>query len=144
MLKQIKAAGGVVFRVFPEESKIEVLLILRNSIWDLPKGKLEKGETIEMCAVREVAEETGTQLPMIVGDLGTTYHEYTEKGKEIGKTTYWHSMIFPQHQSLTPQLKEGIELIEWIPLGEAKEKVGFQNLNDVLVRFESLMETKKA
>ncbi len=144
MPKQIKAAGGVVFRLSEEKAELEILLIYRNQTWDLPKGKLEKGETIQMCAVREVAEETGTQLPMVVDDLGTTYHEYTEKGKEIGKTTYWYSMVFPRYQSLTPQIEEGIELIEWVPLGKALEKVGFQNLKEVLFRFVNLMQTKKA
>ncbi len=144
MPKQIEAAGGVVFRMLPKQLGTEVLLIYRNKIWDLPKGKLEKGETIEMCAVREVAEETGTQLPMIVDELGTTYHEYIEKGKEIGKTTFWYSMIFPRIQSLVPQLEEGIERIEWTSLEKAKEIVGFQNLLDVLIRFEDFMKTKKA
>lgn len=144
MSKQIKAAGGVVFRVSGQSSEAKVLLIYRNGIWDLPKGKLEKGEHIEMCAVREVAEETGTQLPMIISDLGTTYHEYIEKEKEIGKTTYWYSMVFPRSQSLKPQLEEGIEQIEWVPLSEAIERVGYQNLVQVLQRFQNVMETKKA
>lgn len=117
---------------------MEVLLIFRNNVWDLPKGKLEKGESIEMCAAREVAEETGTELPMMISDLETTYHEYIEKGKEIGKTTYWYGMVFPRTQSLTPQLEEGIELIEWAPLSEAIKKVGFQNLVEVLQRFRKL------
>ena len=144
MTNQIKAAGGVVFRNSGKDSEVDVLLIFRNKLWDLPKGKLEKGESIEMCAVREVAEETGTQLPVLVGDLGTTYHEYMEKGEEFGKTTYWYSMVFPRPQSLTPQLEEGIELIEWVPLSEAIGKVGFQNLADVLLRFKKFYEIEKS
>ena len=56
--KHIIAAGGVVFRI--EHEVVSILLIFRNGVWDLPKGKLEKGESIEMCASREVSEETGT------------------------------------------------------------------------------------
>src|SRR3982751_3416807 len=52
--KIVKAGGGLVVN---EENKI--LMIFRRGKWDLPKGKLDKGETLEQCAVREVEEETG-------------------------------------------------------------------------------------
>ena len=52
----VKAAGGLVLN----ENK-ELLFIFRRGKWDLPKGKLDEGETIEQCAIREVAEETGVK-----------------------------------------------------------------------------------
>lgn len=135
--KRIIAAGGVVFRI--EDQVVKTLLIFRNGIWDLPKGKLEKGETIEMCASREVSEETGTQLPIIVGDLGTTYHQYIQKDKGYDKATYWYAMVMPNHIECVPQQEEGIEKVEWIPLESGIEKVGFENLKQVLRRFKSWM-----
>ena len=127
------AAGGVVFRIVEDETK--VLLIYRNGFWDLPKGKLEKGESIPMCAVREVGEEVGSGIPALLFDLGTTFHSYEQKGKSYDKTTYWYSMIFTKEESLVPQGEEGIEKIEWVELEEAIEKVGFDNLKEVLIRF---------
>lgn len=135
-IKLIAAAGGVVYQFEKGRKEPLVLLILRNGVWDIPKGKLEKGESIEMCAVREVAEETGTELPILISALGETYHEYQEKKKTIGKTTFWYSMIFGKHQVFTPQGKEGIEKVSWIPLSQAKEQVGFENLKQVLDLFE--------
>lgn len=134
MPKPITAAGGVVFTL--KDGEPAVLLIYRNGVWDIPKGKLEKGESIEMCAAREVAEETGSELPMILSDLGTTYHEYIQKNTHFGKTTYWYSMIFPRMGSFTPQTDEGIEQIEWVKLEEAINLVGFENLKEVLNRFK--------
>ena len=52
--KVIKAAGGVV-----QNSQNKYLLIFRRGKWDLPKGKIDKGETIKNAATREVMEETG-------------------------------------------------------------------------------------
>lgn len=128
----VKAAGGIVLR-FVEGSTIpEVLMIYRNGYWDLPKGKLEEGESIEMCAVREVAEEVGSSLPAIVSAIGTTYHEYPEKGKIMGKTTWWYSMIFTKKETFIPQEKEGIKQVEWVSLPEAIDKAGFDNLKDIL------------
>jgi 8-oxo-dGTP pyrophosphatase MutT (NUDIX family) len=136
MLKPITAAGGLVFR-FSNQGHLQVLLILRNGVWDIPKGKLEANESIPMCAVREVAEETSAELPMIVKDLGTTYHEYSQKGVEYGKTTYWYAMILPRPGILIPQTNEGIEQIDWVEIGKARDEVGYQNLVDIIDRFNS-------
>lgn len=92
-----------------------------------------------MCAVREVAEETGAELPVLVSDLGTTYHEYKQNGKEFGKTTYWYSMVFTGEQKLKPQKNEGIEKIQWVPLRKANEQVGFENLKKVLAAFSKTL-----
>lgn len=136
MTKPIVAAGGVIFFKNANDTEVKVLLIYRNGYWDLPKGKLEKDESISMCAAREVAEETGSEIPIIISDLGTTYHEYKEKKKHFGKTTYWYSMIYPRVQELNPQKSEGIERMEWVPLSKAKKWVGFENLRQVLNQFE--------
>ena len=137
MAKPIAAAGGVVFKI--DNDSVKVLLIFRNGFWDLPKGKLEKGESIAMCASREVAEETGSMLPIILADLGTTYHEYTQKKTHYGKTTYWYAMVLPRFTTLKPQIEEGIEKIEWIESSDALKKVGFDNLKEVLLRFNNWM-----
>ncbi|MFV1883472.1 MAG: NUDIX hydrolase [Balneola sp.] len=144
MPEPITAAGGVVYQIELKSERVLVLLIYRNGYWDLPKGKLEKGESIPMCAVREVAEETNSELPTIISTLGTTYHEYKEKKKHFGKTTYWYSMVFPRIQALHPQKSEGIEKIEWVELEKAKTMVGFENLREILDRFTKSQAQKKA
>ena len=140
MTKPITAAGGVVYKVRPDSGEILVLLIYRNGFWDLPKGKLEKGESVPMCAAREVAEETGSEFPLIISSLGTTYHEYREKKKHFGKTTYWYSMIYPRNQDLKPQRSEGIKKMEWVELEEARKLVGFENLREVLKSFKEFSQ----
>ena len=138
MPKPITAAGGVLYQIKRESRVPFVLLIYRNGFWDLPKGKLEERESIPMCAAREVAEETGSELPVIISSLGTTYHEYQEKKKNYGKTTYWYTMVYPRFQQLKPQRSEGIEKIEWVELPKAKEIVSFHNLREVLDQFAKL------
>lgn len=139
-IKSVNAGGGVIYRLFDNRKEPEVLLIYRNELWDLPKGKQEPGESIEMCAAREVAEEVGSRMPALISELGTTYHEYSENGTDFGKTTYWFSMIFTQEELLKPQREEGIQNVKWVPLSEAIEEVGFDNLKTVLRRF---MKQKK-
>lgn len=143
--KEIEAAGGIVFRR-TEKNQIEVLMIFRNGFWDIPKGKREKGESIEMCARREVMEEVGADsLPFITKELISSKHSYNQKGKLYHKTTYWFAMNFERQQSFIPEISEGIELVEWVELDEAIGKVGFENLVPVLEDFKlKLPDIKKA
>lgn len=128
----VTAAGGIVIRYSSAGQEPDILMILRNGYWDLPKGKLEPRESIAMCAVREVAEEVGVSLPSIIKKVGTTYHEYPEKGKMMGKTTHWYSMLLIKGEAFTPEEKEGIEKVEWVPLDEAISKASFENLKEIL------------
>ena len=133
-MKELTAAGGVLFKV--EGKALHVLLIHRRGVWDLPKGKLEEGESIEECAIREVEEEVGCATPENMGQLAHTYHQYKEGRKSYGKTTYWYAMTTTTEHNFTPEAKENIEKVSWFTLEEAIGKVGFENLENVLVSFK--------
>lgn len=134
---QIQAAGGLLFYVSNDSDSTEILLIFRNGVWDLPKGKLEKGESIAECAVREVSEEVGLSTrPDILADLGTTRHTYSLKGELVEKETFWFLMFLPEHiREFTPEQSEGITEVRWVPTGVAMKKVGYENLKVVIRRF---------
>ncbi|OAD44541.1 NUDIX hydrolase [Polaribacter atrinae] len=101
-MKLIPAAGGLVVN-----PKKEVLCIFRNGVWDLPKGWIEKGESIENAAIREVEEECGISNLQLIKPLITTYHIYFHKGIKL-KQTYWFLMSSNYSEKLTPQQEEGI------------------------------------
>ena len=108
MFKIIKAAGGVV-----KNSKDEILFIYRLKKWDLPKGKLDKGETIKECAKREVEEET--KVSVSCGNkIVSTWHTYTRNKKFILKKTTWYKMNSLDDSGMKPQKKENIEKVEWM------------------------------
>src|ERR1700704_2258892 len=65
----VQAAGGLVIN-----EKNEILMIFRRGSWDLPKGKLDNGEKLEECAIREVKEETGLNNVLPISPLMITYH----------------------------------------------------------------------
>lgn len=139
-IETVTAAGGVVYR--KEKDSHLVLMIFRRGVWDLPKGKVEKGESIRECAVREVAEEVGLQtLPAISHRLTETYHEYEQNGIRFGKTTHWFAMRLNSipEKGFNPQTEEGIEDVRWVITSSAKPLVGYDNLVDVLRSFEKLV-----
>jgi len=102
------AAGGVV-----TNKKGKVLFIYRNDKWDLPKGKLDKGESIEECAIREVEEETGVKKLKIENFLKTTYHIFKRNGTYKLKEVHWFAMKTSYDGPLKGQISEGIEKVKW-------------------------------
>jgi 8-oxo-dGTP pyrophosphatase MutT (NUDIX family) len=117
MPTQIIAAGGLV-----TNPQGQILWIFRRGFWDLPKGKLDEGETIQTCAVREVEEETGIKNIRLHELLKFTNHTYfdTHLNQEVVKRTYWFHMTIPTEQKGIPQATEDIEKIEWHSLATAK------------------------
>ena len=105
----VLAGGGLV-----ENEKGEYLLIFRRGKWDLPKGKLDKGETIEQCAVREVREETGLKKVDLKKKVTVTYHTYNEYGKHILKESHWYKMKASSKETIVPQTTEDIAEIHWV------------------------------
>ena len=183
--KKINAAGGVVFRYNSFEidsfstshakhdvishsidasvsnhycstkQSLEVLLIHRKGLWDIPKGKVEKNEQVAYAARREVQEEVGLEDPIITHFICTTNHEYEQKNKRYQKTTYWYGMIdakgFRAINEINkekktkpidsmkfrfiPQVEEGITDVRWVEITKAQKWVAFDNLRDVLNQF---------
>ena len=105
--KIIDAAGGVV-----TNDKHDVLLIYRLKKWDLPKGKIDKGETFKETAVREVEEETRVKVKL-GKKVTTTWHTYAIKNKPILKRTKWYRMEALDDSLMKPQKSEFIEKLGW-------------------------------
>jgi ADP-ribose pyrophosphatase YjhB (NUDIX family) len=125
----VQAAGGLV----SNENK-ELLIIFRRGFWDLPKGKLEEGEKLEDCAVREVEEETGLKNVQLVSPLIVTYHTYHEGSRYILKESHWYKMHANGGQKLVPQKEEDIREIKWVNTEELKPlvKKAYPSIVDVL------------
>lgn len=109
LFRIIEAAGGLV-----QNKNGEWLFIFRNGKWDLPKGKIEKGEAIKTAAIREVEEECGITKLSIIKELPSTYHTYFLEEKNILKRTYWFEMKCADTSKLKPQTEEGITDVRWI------------------------------
>jgi len=125
----IQAAGGLIMN-----DSNEILMIFRRGKWDLPKGKLDKGEKLEECAVREVREETGLQKIQLQSPLLITYHTYHEGTKFILKESHWYTMLATGNEQLVPQTEEDIHEIKWAKQNEISKYLQntFPSIRDVL------------
>ena len=106
--RSVIAAGGWV-----KNDAGKLLIIERNGKLDMPKGKLEFNENIELCAVREVEEECRLKGLEIVGPAVKTFHCYQTKSSMVIKTTFWYPMRTSYSKKLKPQTEEGITDVYW-------------------------------
>lgn len=130
----VLAAGGLV-----RNETAEILMIFRKGKWDLPKGKLDKGEKLEECAVREVQEETGLSKVKLEDPLLVTHHTYHEGSKFILKESHWYRMLGNGNQTLVPQVEEDIHEIKWVKPEELDYYIpkSFPSVADVLNRYRA-------
>ena len=105
---QIEAAGGVV------QNGDKVLFIYKNGHWDLPKGKMEKGETADATAFREVKEECGIKELEVDKELQTTYYLFNDNGQTKLKKTNWFLMKSSDEGPFKGDEKEGITEVKWM------------------------------
>ncbi|TNE31480.1 MAG: NUDIX domain-containing protein [Bacteroidetes bacterium] len=129
--RHIEAAGGLVRNTLGE-----VLFIHRLGKWDLPKGKLEEGEDIRECALREVEEECSLTGHTIVEEFPSTYHTYKMGETPVLKRTYWYLMRVEGRPELAPQIEEDITETVWL-----KEVDWAQVENNTYPSIKSLLET---
>lgn len=128
----LEAAGGIVKR-----SDGKFLGIFRNGVWDLPKGKVEKGEFYKQTALREVEEECGLKNLEISKRLLDTYHTYNLKGNKILKRTIWYEMFLNRDETPVLQAEEGITDCKWFDTETVSEalKNTYESLRDVYKLF---------
>lgn len=118
---EIPAAGGLV-----QNADGKLLFIKRLGVWDLPKGKIEKGESDRSAAVREVEEECGLSGVQIEKQLDSTYHIYHSpylpaSANLVLKETKWFLMKYTGNEQPVPQIEENIEEVRWFDRSDIKE-----------------------
>ena len=130
--KITKAAGGLV-----ENENGEFLLIYRRGFWDLPKGKLDEGESLKECAVREVQEECGLGKIKLLDKICVTHHIYRTKKASHLKPSHWYHMKVKGTPVLVPQEDEDIEKAEWVSKSEFNERLkqAYPSINVVAKKF---------
>ena len=124
MIERQFSAGGVVIK--KERKEVKVLLIKDSyGHWIWPKGHIEKGESDEEAAIREISEETGLKTLEIVKKLGKQEYYFTLKGKKIFKTVTVFLLKANAREKLKIQAEE-IEDARWFSAEKALETIEYE------------------
>lgn len=121
------SAGGVVFKRQKTKDKRQTLFILvaqhsGHHGWVFPKGLIDKGETKENAAVREVLEETGVAA-RILNPLTPVTYWYVWEEQKIKKTVYYFLMEYVSGDITDHDFE--MENVEWLPIDEVEERLTY-------------------
>jgi 8-oxo-dGTP pyrophosphatase MutT (NUDIX family) len=132
MAKLEFSAGGVVIKGEKPDPRV---LLIKDSYgrWTWPKGKLNKGETPEQAAVREIGEETGLRDIELISKIGMTEYFYRLRGKLISKTVYIYLFKLKSDEKLNI-LYEEIQDGAWFKIDESIEKIEYAGAKEILKR----------
>lgn len=111
----------------------EFLLIKAKGRWLFPKGNIEKGETPEKTALREIDEETGLPINAlrVVRALPPTEYVFRWQGRLVFKTVHNFLVEVKDNPKLAPQLSE-LEEAAWFEAEAARRALSFKNLQGTL------------
>jgi 8-oxo-dGTP diphosphatase len=138
-MKTETSAGGLVVR--KKGDTWEILIIKdMNDNWTFPKGLIEKGETPQEAAVREIAEETGLLDLTLVQPLQTISYFFKREGL-VHKTVHYFLFKTGYTGKLTAQKEESISDAGWCGLSKSLEIIGYPKTNkELLVKAQKILQ----
>ncbi len=124
------SAGGVVYR--PANGGYEVVAVhrARHHDWSLPKGHIEKGESHEQTALREVEEETGLSA-RVVEPLGEVVYFFRSRHAELIRKTVYHFLMEYTGGDFCPPNWE-VDIARWVAIEEAGELLSYRNDREIV------------
>lgn len=134
------SAGGVIYRVVERQIEVALIATDRGGRWGLPKGHVNRGETAEAAALREVQEETGLEGE-IIRHLATIEYWFRAGAARVHKYVDLF-LIRYERGDVRPQEAE-VDDARWFPLDEAVRRVSFERERDVLVQVQTLLAEVK-
>lgn len=128
MMEEISSGGVVIFG--------NTILLLKkfNGDWVLPKGRIEKDETVKEAALREVLEESGVKAE-IIKYIGMANYKYKnlKEDEMVFKTVHWYLMK-TNNMDCTPQKKEGFVDALFVHIDKAINLVRYEDEKDMIVK----------
>ncbi len=139
-IKSQVSAGGVAFRKWGEQIRVALISVGEKGRWQLPKGLVNRGETPEATAVREVQEEAGieTELVQLLDRI-----EYWYYGTSGGKRVRFHKFVsfyLLRHKSGSVKNHDNeVNKARWFEIGQAQEMLAFESEKKIVAQAQAII-----
>lgn len=135
-------AGGIVFR-YDKNGGVEILLIQdAKDRWTIPKGHIEEGETAQVTAKREIAEEAGLKDTEVLGWLGKIHFRYRRVNTLVLMTTQIY-LVKARGDTNALQKEEWMNGIKWFSFNDALDKIEYEDIGKLmLLAMKRIRQTK--
>jgi 8-oxo-dGTP diphosphatase len=140
-IKRQVSAGGVIFRKNDSSIEIALIAVKGGHVWCLPKGVIDKGESPEMTAVREVSEETGLQ-GRIIEKLGEINYWYYIKEEEARCSKTVHFFLIEYKSGDTSQHDFEVDLVSWFPIDDALKRANYKGEREIIAKAREILKLK--
>lgn len=126
-------AGGIVFRMTPDQRDIEILLIQDSkNRWTIPKGHIEPGETAKQAAVREIGEESGLKNVDVLSWLGKIHFKYRRLEKLVLMTTQVY-LVQSLDKNERPKKEKWMNGIRWFNFADALDAIEYADIEKLML-----------
>lgn len=132
------SAGGVVVRGSGERTEFVAIKPAHRDRWQLPKGTIDRGETSEQAAVREVREEGGVHA-RIIEDLGPIHFWYQMGGRKYAKTVDFYLMLYESGDPADHDHE--VEEARWLPLSDG-QRLAFETERSLVAKAREALASR--
>ncbi|HSX19039.1 MAG TPA: NUDIX domain-containing protein [Candidatus Saccharimonadales bacterium] len=127
-IKRVFSAGGIVIKTEGGKPLVLVTQHSGHKGWEFPKGHLEKGESSEQAAVREVEEEAGVKAK-VLEKVDKIEYFYYEEGEKVLKTVVYFLMEYVGEGEATTAFE--VSDMGWFGVDEVEEKLTFKDSKEL-------------
>ncbi|TAL22460.1 MAG: NUDIX hydrolase [Nitrospirae bacterium] len=138
-MKNQVSSGGVIFRTNADKTEIALIAVKGGNVLSLPKGIVDKGESPEETAVREVREETGLR-GRIKDKIGEISYWYYIKGENARCRKTVHFYLMEYLSGSTKDHDAEVDDAAWFPLDEALGKVSYKGDREIIEKAKGMIK----
>jgi 8-oxo-dGTP pyrophosphatase MutT (NUDIX family) len=139
----VTSAGGVIYCENKRRFEVALIALNNGTIWKLPKGLVEKGESLREAALREIREETGL-IGEPIAELGHIdyWFVWRQSGSRYHKFVYFY-LVRCTGGDISEHDFESEE-VRWFPIDEAIEKLTYKSERDIAVKARDMLGSRIA